>query len=725
MKIRLIFCCLGLIAFAAQLWPQQPAQNKPEPAKGGSYTATVYSVLVDVIATDNKDRHVNDLKPEDFVIYEDGVKQKIDSIEVQSQGLARVIQAADTSSRIATAPAPAAPRANLITFLMDYATTDYANQKYVREAAIKYIKEKMGPQDVVAIFSTGAGGGLRTLQGFTTDKKLLTAVLSKGEVSGSSYKAERALLTSEIARESQAGSASPGAAVSQAGGSGFTPAAAVAGGSTGSASARAMLAQRIEKSFTSLRSFIDAQLARPILTAIKSIALAEKDIPGRKTLVLFSEGFVVPPNVEATMRDAADAANKANLAIYTVDTKGLKTELTTTNEMESINAATGRSRTIGAGGESLFDRARQVGSDQNESTLRFLSVSTGGFLIRNTNDFEIGLQRINDDISTYYLLSYRPTNVEFDGKFREIRVEVTRPGVKVRARNGYFATPPGDSLLSPEQRSLFAQARSRKNAPTLPLVVTASRFFPGATAPAAVVTIEVPTDSLQFKEVATVFDDSIQIIGLVKDRNGTPVTTFGRPLPLQFNKSELDAVRGGFITHWETLMLDPGRYSIEVLVHEPGTGNAGYASKELLLDPPSKFELSDLVLSQRIAKVTADSQSDPLATADAKVLPSASRRFRNGDRLIFYFDIYNAKTNNSQPNIEVTLAVAKDGHAIPVKLPVYKIAQPVKGDAFRIQVAKYLELSGLAPGNYSLIVSARDQNAGSAGVAHSTFTIVN
>jgi len=132
-----------------------------------------------------------------------------------------------------------------------------------------------------------------------------------------------------------------------------------------------------------------------------------------------------------------------------------------------------------------------------------------------------------------------------------------------------------------------------------------------------------------------------------------------------------------------------------------------------------------LILSQRITKVVADTKSDPLVVGDAKVLPSASRQFRNGQKLIFYFDIYNAKSSDAHSNVDVALSLARDGKAVPVKLPTYKINQPLKGESFRIPVAKYLELAGLPAGNYSLIVSARDQNGGASTTARSAFTIVN
>jgi hypothetical protein len=82
--------------------------------------------------------------------------------------------------------------------------------------------------------------------------------------------------------------------------------------------------------------------------------------------------------------------------------------------------------------DNLCGRAREIGSDQADSTLRFVTAATGGILIRHTNDLFGALQRINNDIRSYYVLTYRPSNVVFDGAFRTIRVKTSRQAGRPR-----------------------------------------------------------------------------------------------------------------------------------------------------------------------------------------------------------------------------------------------------------------------------------------------------
>src|SRR5712692_3945282 len=92
-KLKIVLATLFLILAASHSWSQDTTQKKPEAVKGGSSSTMVYSVLVDVIVTDKNGRHVNDLRPKEFEVYENGVKQKIDSVELQTADVAQVIKA--------------------------------------------------------------------------------------------------------------------------------------------------------------------------------------------------------------------------------------------------------------------------------------------------------------------------------------------------------------------------------------------------------------------------------------------------------------------------------------------------------------------------------------------------------------------------------------------------------------------------------------------------------
>ena len=241
-------------------------------------------------------------------------------------------------------------------------------------------------------------------------------------------------------------------------------------GSAGSAAADAMALRRIAAQYAALRSALDRQQTREVLTAIRAIALGVKHIEGRKSLLLFSQGFIISQPLWPDLQSVVDAANRAQLAIYSIDARGLETRslsgaLVQRDEMTAAlgptenerNPLAQEDRMRATGGEDVFDRVSQVGSDLPESSLRYLAVATGGFLIHNTNDLSLGLARASEDMRTYYVLSYRPAKETFDGKFRQVRVEVRDKQLSVRARGGYYAIPSGFELLSPAEYQVVAQ----------------------------------------------------------------------------------------------------------------------------------------------------------------------------------------------------------------------------------------------------------------------------
>lgn len=122
------------------------------------------------------------------------------------------------------------------------------------------------------------------------------------------------------------------------------------------------------------------------------------------------------------LRDIIGEANRSNASFYTVDPRGLAV----------FDSPIGPERPPNVIVDAAILRTRL-------EALRTLAGATDGLAVMNSNDLNAGLQRIADDLTSYYLLGYYSTNGKLDGKFRNIKVRVKRPGVEVRARKGYRA----------------------------------------------------------------------------------------------------------------------------------------------------------------------------------------------------------------------------------------------------------------------------------------------
>ncbi len=713
----------------------------PQAPETNSIKVQATEVLIDTIVTDKHNRIVPNLKADDFAIYEDGVAQKLVSFSLH-RGEPATKEHAPASPANAGAAAPVAapttlPPPTLTILLLDYSSVEVLNQKLVREASAKYVREKLQPNERMAVFALSTS--LHFLTDFTNDRDALLAALKTSDVSGSAVAAERADLNEGMARGGVAFASS--GVVQPAGASGSGAASAGAGmGSAGSAAGEAMALRRIAAQYAALRSALDRLQARELLTAIRAIALGVKHIEGRKSLVLFSQGVVISQLLWPDLQSVVDAANRAQLAIYTIDSRGLETRSLSGAlvQRDELTAALGPSenernplsqqdRMRATGGEDVFDRVGQVGHDLPESSLRYIANATGGFLIHNTNDLGLGLARVSEEMRTYYLLSYRSSNENFDGKFRQVRVELRVPHLTARARGGYYAIPPGFELLSGEEYQMIGQWRASEPAARMPLYLRAGAFREAGSEYRVPVIIEIPSAAVRFEKRGEVNQARLQILGLVRDIHNNVLMRFGGPTQFKATSAEYEVLKAGDISFVQTLDLPSGSpYSFEVLVKDLLSGKVSRGEYGLYLREQEPALALSTVLLAREAEKTGQSGAQFLSAGDVKILPSARCAFHNGDNLIFYFDVYNPQLQaDKKTDLNVEMFLMQGGQRVNLSLPSYRLSQPVTESLPHVTVARFVQLAGLTAGDYSLVINVHDALAAESQSAHASFTVSN
>lgn len=722
----------------------KPAAAPQNPANDSIKVQTA-EVVVDAIVTDKHNRIVSNLTADDFTVYEDGVAQKVTSFRL-FRGAPQATTAAETerSTAAPSAPGAAAPiqpsgaqePPSLTIVLLDYSTVELQNQKLVREASEKYVREKLRPNERVAVFRLDSS--LHCLTNFTNDRDALLAAVKNVDIHGSALAADRADLNQGIAAAGSMGSAGVAPPAPTSG-----PGASSAGagmGAAGSAAAEAMALQRIAAQYVALQSAVNRELTRQMLTAIRAIALGVKHIPGRKSLLLFSQGFVIAQSLWPELQTEVDAANRAQLAIYSIDAHGLETRalnssLVVRDEMTAALGPTENERNPLAqedrmkanGGEDMFDRVSQVGHDLPEASLRYLAQSTGGFLIHNTNDLSSALTRISEDMRTYYVLSYLPTNRAFDGKFRQVKVEVRIPQLSVRARGGYYAIPAGFELLSPEEYQLLAQARATDPGARLPLYLRAGAFREAGPESRVPVILEIPTSDVQFEKRGDAHQARFQILGLVRDSHNEVIKRFGGPTQLNATSAEYDVLKPGTISFLEMLQLATGSpYSFEVAIKDQLSGKVSHAEYGVYLrEAQPELSLSTVLLAKEVEKSSRPT-GNFLSVGDLKILPSARCEFKNGDNLIFYFDVYNPQLQaDKTTDLNLDVFLTQDGRRVGPKVPTYHMAKALNDAVPAVTVARFVQLAGLSAGNYSLVVNVQDSVSGRSQSAHAAFSVTN
>ena len=672
-------------------------------------------VNIDVIVKDKKGKYVSDLKPEDFVITENGQQQKIEFFDAP-------LLRTDTAKPGVEAPATA-PR-NYVSLVLDSQTTDLTNLKQVREGAIRYVREQVTDADAVAILSVT--NGLQMLQPFTQDKAKLIATLEKlGSADSKSFENKNIAENIANLREFLNSSSS-------------TPSSGITTNAGGAASARVMLAQTVLQQFIRMRTALSLQQARPVLAALAALAEGLRPIPGKKTLVLFSQGFVTPEVLDWQVQSTIDIANRANVAIYIIDSAGLRAAAPASGSLVPSSPLAGAAsinqeqRIRAVGGETVFDNVRQEGQTREYDILYRLSGDTGGKFLKGNNDIGQGLERINQEIQARYTLAYRSSNQNFDGTFRKVKIEVQRPDVQIMARSGYYAIPAEEIvLLSPADKKLLANFNDAQTNPGLPVFVSISAFRGRNGLYTVPLAIEIPPSTVKFERKNDKQSMQLEVLGVLKATPDRTLSRLGGNFAVNLSSSDYNEILNNNIFYRQDLQLTPGDYTIDLIVLDKQSGKVSARREHLVLpEPDAEFATTPVVLSRYVAPASqlppnpADAP-DVFVYGKQLIRPSAALKFRNSDNLIMFQDVYNAanSTETGKPLVRVSVRLMKDGQPA-TKFFDFVLTDIQSQPVPHLTFAQYLPLANLAAGRYQAMIETKDMVTRKSTKQEAPFEIV-
>src|SRR5271166_3104629 len=476
---------LGLaaaIAFAAiftvpaQQWAQQSRPQQPD--QSSSFTLKVNSdiVLTNVVVRDKKSGEVvRGLTAKDFTILENGKPQQLSSFDFESVDQATPLNEAtingQTGQSIFNAKngvaRPEELRNHRLIVLFFYLTSMQPEDlERAQEAARNYVNRQMQPADLVAVASLDTSLSLD--QDFTRNKQLLlNAVNSYSGDQSSGFQAGATSTTNQVEDTT---------------------------------------------SFTADESEYNDLNTDRELFAIASVSKSLAYITEKKSMLYFSGG-IQRDGIEnqASLRSAINAAVRANLSIYSVDTRGLQA-------ISPLgDASTGSLR--GTGGYN--GAALQNNLDANFNTqevMATLSSDTGGKAFFDSNDFSPAFERIQRDTSAYYVIGFRSTNPLRDGRYRRHTIKINRPNVKMEYRPGYYA--PADykhANKDERERQLQEQLASDLPATDVAVYMDTLYFRTDDTHYYVPVSIVVPGSQIPFIKGGDKDKATLDIIGQVKD----------------------------------------------------------------------------------------------------------------------------------------------------------------------------------------------------------------
>jgi VWFA-related protein len=663
-------------------------------AGDGTFTLKVQSdiVLTNVVVRDKKTGEVvKGLKASDFTVLENGKPQTVSTFDYQSVDEAVALKEnatvsgktpsiADLVNRNFAADPSQLKDHRLIVMFFDLSSMQPEDIDRAVEAAQGYINKKMQPADLVALVSMSTA--LSMDQDFTSD----TAALLKG-----------------VSRYN--GTEGTGFANGNEGGN--------SGGTSDDAS-----------SFTADDSEYNALNTDRELYAIRTIAKSLERVDQRKSLLYFSGGLTRQGiENQASMRAATNAAVRANMAIYSVDSRGLQA----LPPVGDASKGSLRGTAAYSGGAMQSQLDANFGSQE---VLATLSSDTGGKAFFDSNDFAPAFQQIQHDTEAYYIIGFRSTNTARDGSYRRLTVKLNRNDVKLEYRPGYYAPADFQHQKSEDrEQALNQQMQSELPATDVAIYLQAlyfrledNRFF-------VPVSLIVPGSQIPFVKNGDRNKANIDVLGQVKNAQGIAVGNVRETVKLALNSAQqLDRKNIQYSTGFT---LAPGRYHLKFVVRENETGRMGSFETDLQVPDMKKIplRLSSIVLSSQQAANATKKTVNPLVRDGVEWIPNVPHVFRQDQHLYFLYEVYDparVKTEGPAPAASPGLARRPAG-AVKVLTSIEFLSGGVKvyetplvaADAINVPERRAVAfqfdvpLAQLKPGTYVCQVNVIDDAGGS------------
>lgn len=659
---RSAFFVLLLLVLSASLSAQTPNATPPVKDDGDVVKISTSLIQIDVTVTDRKGKIVTDLKPEDFEVYENKEKQNITNFSFVLTSPATTIRTERKTeikdqTEIPLPPIPVKPEQirRTIALVVDDLGLSAQSIHFVRRSLRKFVDEQMQPNDLIAIIRTG--GNVGATQQFTNDKRLLYAAIEKvkwnssGRADAAPFPTQDELLSTEEAKLA-------GLEVSDA------------------------QIEEERQRIGEIAAFKDNLFFSGTLGAVNFIIKGMSTLPGRKSIMFFSDGFRIspsdtpgrmPPMNARKLRDRDDTiklleslkkltevANRASIIIYSFDPRGLVQ--------------------LPPPGDPMYNGVKNR-LYNNQEGMTFLAKETGGKTFLHNNDMNIGLEEALEDQKGFYLIGYQPDTESFDPKtrrFNKLQVKVKRPGLTVRYRSGFFGVTDNERLsanesISPQNNSeqqLLTAISSPFSVGEIKLKLN-TVFGNNQTDGSFIRSfVHINASELNFSDEPDGWKKAVfDVLAMSFGDNGAPVDTINKTYTLQVKDDKYQKIlKEGFVYNFLFPVKKPGVYQMRVAIRDTTTSKIG--SDGQIIEVPdlqnNRLTLSGIVLenftAQQWQQIHSGTQADLMVDA---MSDTAVRQFKKGTILRYNTEIYNVRSGTSGvPNIQTQMKLFRDGKEV-------------------------------------------------------------
>ncbi|MFN8009224.1 MAG: VWA domain-containing protein [Terriglobia bacterium] len=760
-KGLLIFLLVGVLLFL----PENRKWAVPtEQGVGGTLRVDVDMVTVEVVVQDKKGSPILGLGKENFKLFDDGKPQQIISFDA-------VADSGDNTVPTSLSDIDENKRGKVVFILFDDSNITPQQLKNSRDVAAGYVKKHMRPWDLFAVGTYGLS--LQVTQTFTHDADKVYQAIQAPAMSHALQDTTQ-LQTPDnqdptlMANTGQVDRTNKQTSVAQG----------------------AVNTERRYRASTYFRS-------------MNSLSSSIARIKGRKIILLFSEDFKVPSELQTELQDFITVAQKSNVAFYTVDAKGLnlstpgisplgflprqgsETVSRSRNPLSSWSSFVrflfpaidllrpnpssflftphyfqargggggGQGGGQGGGGQSgggasggnaggAPGQGQQGGTgntgigssnstnpygatslpsmtdlQQNylENVLRTMAHSTGGTSIFNTNNLSQGLDKVDTELSNYYVLGFNPSSSKRDGKLRKIEVKTDVKGAKLKYRTGYVDPRPPDALAgSKEERSLLSAISSPSPMNQLPLTFRPMYFYDASGLVRVPISASIQHGAIELKKKGPLLVNSVDVMGVAYGEDGSIVARFSETMNLAIDKEKESAFKSQDIPYQNALKLRPGKYRLKMAIADD-KGKIGTVEQPLVIPPLPAAGLasSSLIITQRMAQLPElirsiqaklMEENDPLSYKGMQLFPDVDQVVSKEGSIAVYYKLYNLKSSEPNRHLIAKIQVLDEkGVAATNETLNLDDAMQSTGNS-EVAVGFSIPLKTLNPGKYQLKV---------------------
>jgi VWFA-related protein len=666
-------------------------------AQQPTFPSRVELVTVDVVVFDRQGNSVEGLTREDFTIKEDGDSQTVAAFEAVS--LQNRAATSERPERVSTNDARPDTAGRWFFVVFDDVNITPMATARGREALTQFIDRVLRPGDRVMI--APASDASNWTGELPQDREDLIAYVQRlqGErvtESGPERIWDHEAMAIALGRDKQA--------QAQVARRYYENNILIEGGGTPSRNSPArealdvdpgiaLIQTKARQTYTEARSRMQTSLG-----TLERLSAALADARGRKTLLFFSEGFIMDTSLP-NFRTLLQAARNANVALHFVDVR---------NQMGAIGGAgmPGASVEIGPATDDRDGTTALAFAAREADGTRSIAADTGGSTISGTN-LLAGLSRVANEGRAYYLLGYSPTNTRRDGRFRKIEVTVNRRDVTVRARGGYFEPAKERGAPAPKTDKLDPDVRAGLDSPFgatgIPLRLTS--YVLGAQADGKVHTLlvaEADPAPLRLQPQGGKYTATLDSYVLVHDRGRDSTERDERVVDLNLPADVFAQVSRTGIPIQREFTLEPGRYQATVLLRDRATGVVGSVRHKFDVPGPNEFRMTTPVVTDVVQAPAAAGQAP-------RPVPIARRTFKAGSRIAAAFEIVGASDRGAAgPQVSVAYTLRRsDGRVVTAFQP--QALRPNARGQFAVTIGVTLPRG--ASGDHELHISVRDEAA--------------